>query len=52
MDRENLWAKGWSHVLSTTNDVTELREDGQVWVRDYPPGSDPPAGALDRKLAG
>jgi uncharacterized cupin superfamily protein len=33
-------------------DVTELREDGQVWVRDYPPGSDPPAGALDRKLAG
>ena len=26
MDRENLWSKGWSHVLSTTNDVTELRE--------------------------
>ncbi len=26
MDRENLWAKGWSHVLSTTNDVAELRE--------------------------
>ena len=25
MDRENLWAKGWSHVLSTTNDVAELR---------------------------
>jgi hypothetical protein len=26
MDRENLWARGWSHVLSTANDVTELRE--------------------------
>lgn len=26
MDRENLWAPGWSHVLSTSNDVTELRE--------------------------
>jgi hypothetical protein len=26
MDRENLWAKGWSHVLSTTNDVAELSE--------------------------
>jgi hypothetical protein len=26
MDRENLWAKGWSHVLSTTNDIAELRE--------------------------
>jgi hypothetical protein len=25
MDRENLYAKGWSHVLSTTNDVAELR---------------------------
>jgi hypothetical protein len=25
MDRENLWAPGWSHVLSTTNDVGELR---------------------------
>jgi hypothetical protein len=25
MDRENLWARGWSHVLSTTNDVDELR---------------------------
>jgi hypothetical protein len=24
MDRENLWAPGWSHVLSTTNDVVEL----------------------------
>jgi hypothetical protein len=26
MDRENLWARGWSHVLSTTNDVAVLRE--------------------------
>jgi hypothetical protein len=26
MDRENLLARGWSHVLSTTNDVDELRE--------------------------
>jgi hypothetical protein len=25
MDRENLWAPGWSHVLSDTNDVEELR---------------------------
>jgi hypothetical protein len=26
MDRENLMARGWSHVLSTSNDVDELRE--------------------------
>jgi hypothetical protein len=25
MDRENLFARGWSHVLSTTNDVGELK---------------------------
>jgi Protein of unknown function (DUF4031) len=25
MDRENLYAPGWSHVLSTSNDVDELR---------------------------
>jgi hypothetical protein len=24
MDRENLFAHGWSHVCSTTHDVTEL----------------------------
>jgi hypothetical protein len=24
MDRENLMAAGWSHVLSTTNDLAEL----------------------------
>jgi len=26
MDRENLFAPGWSHVVSTTNDVSELEE--------------------------
>jgi hypothetical protein len=26
MDRENLWAPGWSHVLSTNNDIAELRD--------------------------
>jgi len=26
MDRENIWARGWSHVLSTSNDVAELRQ--------------------------
>jgi hypothetical protein len=25
MDRENIWARGWSHVLSTTNDIAELQ---------------------------
>jgi len=25
MDRENIFARGWSHVLSTTNDLAELR---------------------------
>jgi hypothetical protein len=24
MDRENLWAPGWSHVLSSSNDLAEL----------------------------
>jgi hypothetical protein len=24
MDRENVYARGWSHVLSTTNDLDEL----------------------------
>jgi hypothetical protein len=28
IDRENLFARGWSHVLSTTNDVDELRAFG------------------------
>jgi hypothetical protein len=26
MDRENLMARGWSHVLSTTGDLAELDE--------------------------
>ena len=26
MDRENLMVRGWSHVLSTTNDLAELDE--------------------------
>lgn len=26
MDRENLFKPGWSHVLSTTNDLLELEE--------------------------
>jgi hypothetical protein len=26
MDRENLMAPGWSHALSTTNDLAELEE--------------------------
>jgi hypothetical protein len=25
MDRENLYAPGWSHVLSTSHDIDELR---------------------------
>ena len=25
MDRENIFARGWSHVLSTTNDIAELQ---------------------------
>jgi len=31
-------------------DITELREDGQFWMRDYPPGGDPGTNALDVKL--
>lgn len=26
MDRENTMARGWSHVLSTTNDLDELEQ--------------------------
>jgi hypothetical protein len=29
MDRENLYAPGWSHVLSTTNDIAELEAFGE-----------------------
>jgi uncharacterized cupin superfamily protein len=31
-------------------DVTELFEDGQLWMRDYPPGGEPGRDALDVKL--
>ena len=31
-------------------DVTELNEDAQLWMRDYPPGGDPGPDALDVKL--
>ena len=37
MDRENLWAKGWSHVLSTSNDVAELKSLGVAEV--FTPGA-------------
>jgi hypothetical protein len=30
MDRENLYAPGWSHVLSTGNDVEELESFGKL----------------------
>jgi uncharacterized cupin superfamily protein len=31
-------------------DITELREDGQLWMRDYPPGGEPGPDALDVRL--
>jgi uncharacterized cupin superfamily protein len=31
-------------------DVTELGEDKQLWMRDYPPGGEPGPDALDVKL--
>jgi len=31
-------------------EINEFPETGEVWVRDYVPGTDPPAGALDRRL--
>jgi uncharacterized cupin superfamily protein len=42
----------WVLIASTmvSPDITELREDGQLWVRDYPPGGDPGPNALDVKL--
>jgi uncharacterized cupin superfamily protein len=30
-------------------DITELREEGQLWMRDFPPGGDPGPNALDVK---
>jgi Protein of unknown function (DUF4031) len=29
MDRENIFARGWSHALSTSNDLAELRAFAQ-----------------------
>ena len=37
MDRENLLARGWSHVVSTTDDITELE------ALRIPVGAPPPA---------
>jgi len=31
-------------------DITELREDAQLWMRDYPPGGEPGHDPLDVKL--
>jgi uncharacterized cupin superfamily protein len=33
-------------------DINEFPETGQLWMRDYAPGTDPPPGALDVKLGG
>ena len=53
MDRENLHAPGWSHVLSTTNDLAELEA---LRIRlGAPPGAlhrkNPERPHLDLKLA-
>jgi uncharacterized cupin superfamily protein len=36
-------------IVSTMHapDINEFPETGEFWVRDYVPGTDPPAGALD-----
>lgn len=41
-------------IISTMRapDITEFPKDGELWVRSYPPGADPPRGALDRRLSG
>lgn len=53
MDRENLHAPGWSHVLSTTNDLEEL--DAFRVRLGAPPGAlhvkNPERPHLDLKLA-
>jgi hypothetical protein len=53
MDRENLHAPGWSHVLSTTNDLEEL-EVFRIRL-GAPPGAlhmkNPERPHLDLKLA-
>ncbi len=39
-------------IVSTMRapDINEFPDSGEFWVRDYAPGADPPAGALDRHL--
>ena len=39
-------------IVSTMRapDINEFPDSGEFWVRDYAPGTDPPAGALDRHL--
>ena len=39
-------------LVSTMNapDITEFPESGELWVRDYVPGTDPPDDALDVTL--
>jgi hypothetical protein len=52
MDRENLHAPGWSHVLSTTNDIAEL-EAFRIRVGAPPPAlhiKNPHRPHLDLKL--
>jgi uncharacterized cupin superfamily protein len=36
-------------IVSTMRapEINAMYETGQLWVRDYPPGADPPADALD-----
>ena len=36
-------------ILSTMKapEINEFPETGELWVRDYVPGTDPPEGALD-----
>lgn len=41
-------------ILSTMRapEITEFPETGELWVRNYPPGADPPEIALDQRIAG
>jgi uncharacterized cupin superfamily protein len=41
-------------IISTMRapEITEFPKTGELWVRSYPPGSDPPQGALDRRHSG
>jgi uncharacterized cupin superfamily protein len=39
-------------IMSTmlAPDINEFPDSGEFWVRDYVPGTEPPHGALDRRL--